>query len=146
MNSVFKKGYMYKVSCKPEVLVYVAESKTLAGAEVRMHEGEASGRKLVVVFYTLDDRGLAHRVDSEDLHVKHVLLALAELLQALDYVLPVDPERTAATGELMLEAAYQVLEVCRASHALWHLPQDNMYMSLEMKRMPRRPILKTCCR
>ena len=98
MKSVFKKGYMYKVSCKPEVLVYVAESKTLAGAEVRMHEGEASGRKLVVVFYALDDRGLAHRVDSEDLHVKHVLLTLAELLQTLDYVLPVDPERTAATG------------------------------------------------
>ena len=113
MKSVFKKGYMYAVSCKPEALVYVAESKTLPGAEVRLHEGEASGRKLVVVFYRLDDRGLAHRVDAEDLDVKHVLLTLAELLQALEYALPVDPERTAATGELMLEAAYQVLEVTR---------------------------------
>ena len=49
MKSVFQKGFMYRVSCNPSVVLYVAENKTLAGKEDRAHEGEAMGRNLVLV-------------------------------------------------------------------------------------------------
>ena len=42
MKTVFKKGFMYKLSGK---LFYIAENKTLAGKEDRQYEGEAVGRK-----------------------------------------------------------------------------------------------------
>ena len=45
MKSVFQKGFMYRVSCNPSVVLYVAENKTLAGKEDRAYEGEAMGRK-----------------------------------------------------------------------------------------------------
>ena len=114
MKSVFQKGYMYTISYKPEVLVYVVENKILAGAEVRGHAGEALGRKLVVTFYKRDERDLAVRalVDDEG-NVKQDPLSLAELLQTLGYLLPPDPERTAAAAELFLESLYQDLEVLR---------------------------------
>jgi hypothetical protein len=51
MKSVFKKGFMYRLSCKPSVVLYIAENKTLAGKEDRTYEGEALGRKLAVVFF-----------------------------------------------------------------------------------------------
>ena len=50
MKSVFQKGFMYRVSCNPSVVLYVAENKTLAGKEDRAYEGEAMGRNLVLVF------------------------------------------------------------------------------------------------
>ena len=50
MKSVFQKGFMYRVSCNPSVVLYVAENKTLAGKEDRAYEGEAMGRKMVLVF------------------------------------------------------------------------------------------------
>ena len=39
MRSVFKKGFMYKLSCKPSVVLYIAENKTLAGKEDKSYEG-----------------------------------------------------------------------------------------------------------
>ena len=45
MKSVFQKGFMYRVSCNPSVVLYVAENKTLAGKEDRAYEGEAMRRK-----------------------------------------------------------------------------------------------------
>ena len=45
LKSVFQKGCMYRVSCKPSLVIYVAENKTLAGKEDRAYEGEAMGRK-----------------------------------------------------------------------------------------------------
>ena len=49
VKTVFKKGFMYKLSCGPSVF-YVSENKSLAGKEDRHYEGEALGRKLVVIF------------------------------------------------------------------------------------------------
>ena len=48
---MFKKGFMYKVSCKPATTLYVAENKTLSGKEDRVYEGEALGRKMAIVFF-----------------------------------------------------------------------------------------------
>ena len=50
MKSVFQKGFMYRVSCNPSVVLYVAENKTLAGKEDRAYEGEAMGRKWSLCF------------------------------------------------------------------------------------------------
>ena len=51
IKTVFKKGFMYKLSCRPSAHFYVAENKTLAGKEDRAYDGEALGRKLAVVFF-----------------------------------------------------------------------------------------------
>ena len=51
LKSVFQKGFMYRVSCRPSVTFYVAENKTLAGKEDRTYAGEAMGRKLAIVFF-----------------------------------------------------------------------------------------------
>ena len=51
MKSMFRPGFMYKLSCRPSVMIYVAENKTLAGKEDRTYEGEAVGRKLAFVFF-----------------------------------------------------------------------------------------------
>ena len=52
MKSVFQKGFMYRVSCNPSVVLYVAENKTLAGKEDRAYEGEAMGRNMALVFFS----------------------------------------------------------------------------------------------
>ena len=51
MKSVFRKGFMYKLSCKPSVVLYIAESKTLAGKEDRVHEGRVN---VLIVLVTED--------------------------------------------------------------------------------------------
>ena len=51
LKSVFKKGFMYKLSSSPSVVFYIAENKTLAGEEDRTYEAEATGRKLAIVFF-----------------------------------------------------------------------------------------------
>ena len=51
MKLVFQKGFMYRLSINPAVVLYVAENKTLAGKEDRTYEGEAQGRKLAVVLF-----------------------------------------------------------------------------------------------
>ena len=106
MKAIFKKGFMYRVSCSPESLIYISESKTLAGKEVRGREDEAMGRPLVLTFFKRDARGLAHRVDNGTSVLKLKTLTLAVLLQTLGHVLPLDPDRTSATAELLLEAHY----------------------------------------
>ena len=63
MKSVFKKGFMYQLSCRPSVTIYVAENKTLAGKEDRAYEGEAMGRKLALVFFEPAGGNLVRRAD-----------------------------------------------------------------------------------
>ena len=104
---------MYRISQKPETLIYVSENKSLAGKEDKAIDGEASGRKLVVTFFEDGDDGLAHRVDREGCALRPQLLNIAEMLQALGFALPPDPERTAATTELLMEAHYQNLTILR---------------------------------
>ena len=113
VRSVLRKGFMYRISQKPETLIYVSENKSLAGKEDKAIEGEASGRKLVVTFFEDGDDGLAHRVDREGCALRPQLLNIAEMLQALGFALPPDPERTAATTELLLEEHYQNLRIVR---------------------------------
>ena len=114
MKSVFQKGFMYRVSCNPSVVLYVAENKTLAGKEDRAYEGEAMGRKMALVFFEDADAGMVRRVDRGLVGMKQELLTLAELLQTLGgIVVPADPERTAAQTELLLESLYQGLDIQR---------------------------------
>ena len=114
MKSVFTKGFMYRLSCKPSVILYIAENKTLAGKEDRSYEGEALGRKMAVVFFEDMRGGLIRRVRRETLGMNQVLLSIAEVLQTLGGIaVPADPERTAAQTELLLESQYEHLEVLR---------------------------------
>ena len=97
MKSVFQKGFMYRVSCNPSVVLYVAENKTLAGKEDRAYEGEAMGRTMALVFFEDADAGMVRRVGRDPAGMQQELLTLAELLQTLGgIVAPADPERTAA--------------------------------------------------
>ena len=113
MKSVFQKGFMYRVSCNPSVVLYVAENKTLAGKEDRAYEGEAMGRNGPCVFEDAD-AGMVRRVDRGLVGMKQELLTLAELLQTLGGIaVPADPDRTAAQTELLLESLYQGLDIQR---------------------------------
>ena len=86
---------MYRLSCKPSVVVYIAENKTLAGKEDRTYEGEALGRKMAVVFFEdhPDHAGYVRRVNRGCLALKQDLLSIAELLQVVGGVaIPLDPD------------------------------------------------------
>ena len=117
IKSVFKKGFMYTLSCKPASILYIAENKTLPGQEDRTYEGEALGRKLAVVFFEKipGPGGLAQRVNRETFGMQQNLLSIAEILQTLGGpgLLPADPARTAAQTELLLEREYLRLEITR---------------------------------
>lgn len=113
MKSVFKIGFMYKLSCSPSVYFYVAENKTLAGREERTYEGEALGRKLAIAFFEAAAGGLVQRVNQEDLTLKPQLLTLAELLQTCGVAVPRDAEQSAAATELLFENCFQDLELTR---------------------------------
>ena len=117
MKSVLQKNFMYRFSGRPSTILYVAENKTLAGKEDRVYEGEAMGRKLAVVFFEDAGGGLVQRVDRESLGVNLQLLTLAELLQTIGGFapLPADPDRTAASTEILLESRYENLEIQRWS-------------------------------
>jgi hypothetical protein len=118
IRAVFKKGFMYTLSCKPSVYIYSAENRTLAGREARSIEGEASGRKMVIAFFEASPGpgGLVQRVDRTNSFLKQHLLSLAELLQTIGgFDLPLDPDRTAANSELLLETEYQNLELRRST-------------------------------
>ena len=132
MKSVFQKGFMYRLSCKPSVVLYIAENKTLSGKEDRMYQGEALGRKMAVVFFEDAEGGLVRRVNREGLAMEQQLLSLAELLQTIGGVeLPADPERTAATTELLLESHYQHLELLRFTCTLEVAAPEVHVFSLE---------------
>ena len=129
MKNVLQKGFMYRVSLKPSVVLYVAENKTLAGKEDRAYEGEALGRKLALVFFEDCDGGLVRRVDRGTLGMQQQLLTLAEILQTIGEVhLPPSADRTAAETELLLESHYQNLELlrfrCTQEHAA---PEVHMF-------------------
>ena len=113
--SVFKRGFMYRLSTSPSVTLYIAESKILAGKEERVYEGEAQGRKLAAAFFedAPGPGGLVQRVDRSSLALKTRLLTIAEVLVACGVALPPDPLRTSAAEELLLEAKYQDLELRR---------------------------------
>lgn len=114
MKSVFQKGFMYRLSCQPSVILYIAENKTLAGKEKRSYEEEAMGRKLAIVLFEDGPGGLVRRVDRGTAGMQQVLLTLAEMLQTIGGVaVPPDPERPAAQTELLLESYYQTLELQR---------------------------------
>ena len=74
---------MYKVSCRPDTILYIAENKRLAGREHREHEDEALGRKMAIVFYENLPGGLVQRVHRETLGMQQNPLTIAELLQTL---------------------------------------------------------------
>ena len=114
IKSMFQKGFMYRVSCNPSVILYIAENKTLAGKEDRIYEGEALGRKIAVVVFEDMDGDLVRRVHRETLGMQQVLLSIAEALQTLGGVdMPAEPDRTAAQTKLLLESRYEHLEVLR---------------------------------
>ena len=114
VKSIFRKGFMYRLSCRPTVILYIAENKTLAGREDRNYEGEALGRKMAVVFFEELPDGLVRRVSRETLAMNQQLLSIAETLQTIGGIaIPPDPGRTAGQTELLLEAAYEHLEVER---------------------------------
>ena len=112
IRTVFARGFIFTVSCKPEVLVYVCENKTLAGQEHRDHEGEAEGRKLAVTFYEKAG-GLVRPVDRERQGLKLSLLTIAEILQTLGAAVPPDAERPESQTEVLFEAMFQTLDIQR---------------------------------
>ena len=123
---------MYKLSCKPSVILYIAENKTLAGKEDRSYEGEALGRKMAIVFFEEQDQGLVRRVNRETLAMKQELVSIAELLQTVGGVhLPADPARTAAQTEVLLESHYEDLEILRYSGVLEPAAHDTHVYTLE---------------
>ena len=132
VKSVFKRGFMYKISCQPSVILYIAENKTLAGKEDRSYEGEALGRKMAIVFFEQQDEGLVRRVNRETLGMQQQLLSIAELLQTIGGVpLPADPARTAAQTEVLLESNYEHLEILRYSCVLEPAAPDTHVYTLE---------------
>ena len=96
IKSVFKKEYMYRLSCNPDQILYVAENKTLPGREDRTYEGEAMGRKLAVVLFEDMDHGLVRRVHRDTTGMHQILLTIADILLTLGVALPEDHERSAA--------------------------------------------------
>ena len=97
MRLVFQKGFMYRLSLNPAVVLYVAENKTLAGKEDRTYEGEAQGRKLAVVFFEDMGDNLVRRVNRQGLGMQQELMSIAEIIQGIGGIaLPPDPGRTAA--------------------------------------------------
>ena len=113
LKLVFQKGFMYRISYRPSVIIYVSENKTLAGKEDRSYDGDALGRKLVITFFEDADGGLVHRVDQEGFALRPQLLTVAEVLQTLGFSLLADPARTSAATELLVEAHYQNLGIRR---------------------------------
>ena len=120
---------MFKLSCRPSVVIYVAENKTLAGKEDRTYEGEAVGRKLALVFFEPAAGNLVRRVDRSTSGMQQQLLSLAELLQTIGGVaVPADPERSSADTELLLESLYQNLDLERFPVVLeTGAPEVHMY-------------------
>ena len=112
LRAVFARGFVFTVSCQPEVFIFVCENKTLAGQEQREHEGEAEGRKLAVTFYEKAG-GLVRPVDREGHGLKLSLLTVAEILQTLGAAVPPDAERPASQTEVLFEAMYLTLDIQR---------------------------------
>ena len=132
MKSVFKKGFMYRLSCRASAVLYVAENKTLAGKEDRTYEREAMGRKLAIVFFEDCDGDLVRRVDRSSGGMQQQLLTPAELLQTLGGIeIPPDPERTATTNELLLEIQFQDIEILRSVCTLEPATPDVQMYALE---------------
>ena len=115
LRRVFIRGSFYTISSNTKVLVYVAENKVLAGQEARNTQGEATGRKLVVVFYEFnDDNSMIQRVHRDTQGQLQQLLTMAELLQTIGGTDAIDDtSMTAAGKEVSLERLYETLEIVR---------------------------------
>ena len=113
IKQVFKKGFFFRLTPFPAVLFYVSENKTLAGREDRGYEGEATGRKLMVSFFETIPGGMVRRIIRDGTSLHPQLLTIAEILQACGFRLPVDPLRSSAASEILLETQYQDLEILR---------------------------------
>jgi hypothetical protein len=74
LKSVFKKGFVHKLSSNPSAVFYIAENKTLARKEDRAYEGEALGRKQAIVFIEDAEGGLVRRVHRDSLGVQTPIL------------------------------------------------------------------------
>ena len=83
MKSVFKKGFMYKLSSGPSAVFYISENKTLVGKEDRTYEGAALCRRLAIVLFENAVGGLLRRVHRGSLWVQQQLFTFAELLQTI---------------------------------------------------------------
>ena len=75
--------------------------------------GRGSGTKAGCHFFTQAPDGHVERVNKDSLAKRQELLTIAEILQACGFALPPDPERTAATAELLLEAQHANLDIAR---------------------------------
>ena len=104
---------MFRLSVNLEVTIYISENKTLAGREDRGYEGEATGRKLVVSFFETLPDGLVRRIIRGGTSLHPQLLTIAEILQSCGFRLPIDPLRSSAAAEILLETQYQELEILR---------------------------------
>ena len=103
IKQVFKKGFVFRLSMFPAVTIYMSENKTLAGREDRGYEGEATGRKLMVSFFETIPGGMVRRIIRDGTSLHPQLLTIAEILQACGFQLPVDPLRSSAASEILLE-------------------------------------------
>ncbi len=126
IKNLFVRGSWYKLSSSSSVIFYVSENKTLAGREDRHNAGGTSGRKLALTFFEDAGQGQVRRVDREALAFNVHLLTPAELLMVcgIGIALPLDPERTAADTELLLETQYEDLDIERLEGAVDAVTDD----------------------
>ena len=100
------KSFSHFLGIDPRIFVYVLENKTLAGREPRDAQ-DAQSRPLVLTFFEQvspqHEDLVVQRVDKTFHGMTANTLTVAELLLHLGYVLPPDPERSAAATEQILE-------------------------------------------
>jgi hypothetical protein len=132
LKSVFKKGFVYKLSSCPSVVFYIAEHTGWGKKKDKTYEGEALGRRLAIVFCEDAREGNVKRVHRDNLGVQQRLLTLADLLQTIGgaTLLP-DPERTAATTALLLEIQFQDTKMLRSDCTLEPAAPDVHMYALE---------------
>ena len=68
--SVSKKGYMHKLSCNPDDVLYVDEHTVLAGKDGRTYQGEAMGGGLTVVLFgnSVQDMTRPYHINTRCMH------------------------------------------------------------------------------
>ena len=110
----------------PDTFVYILDNKTLAGREPR-DALDAHSRPLVLSFFQkvpgpMDDMIIVERCDKSFAGMSTKTLTCAELLMTLGYALPVDPARSAAGTEDMLEDAHDHVQRLLWRHELYIAP------------------------
>ena len=115
LRQVLTKDFIYTVSFKPSVFLYVVDNKIVAGREVRDGKVEALGSKLVFGLFEAmpGEPHLFRRVHREIVGMRQDLLTLAELLATLGCSLPEGLDLSANAREQMLEAYFQNLTISK---------------------------------